>query len=120
MNPFVCPDKIVISHLPHDMRAGIQRLAQIVTTDFGLDPTDGSLYLFVSRTADKLKMLRFETNGWCMYYCRLCEGAFRWSHSAGTDEPVLLIERRQLIWLLEGLSIAQPEAPKPLTATTIL
>ena len=102
------------------MRAGIQRLAQIITTDFGLDPSDGSLYIFVSRTADKLKMLRFETNGWCMYYVRLCEGTFKWAHSENSAEPLLKIERRELIWLLEGLAISQPEAPKPLTATVIL
>jgi transposase len=102
------------------MRAGIQRLAQIVTTDFGCDPADGSLFIFVSRTADKLKMLRFETNGWCMYYVRLCEGAFKWQHSKNSEVALLTIERRELIWLLEGLSISQPDAPKPVTATTIL
>jgi Transposase and inactivated derivatives len=120
MNPFVCPDKIVISRYPHDMRAGIQRLAQIVTTEFGLDPTDGSLYIFVSRKSDKLKMLRFETSGWCLYYCRLCEGTFKWQHNENSTDPLLVIERRQLIWLLEGLAITQPNAPKPVTATTIL
>jgi transposase len=120
MNPFVCPDHIVISTSPHDMRAGIQRLAQIVTADFGLDPTDGTLYLFVSRTGDKIKMLRFETSGWCLYYCRLCEGTFKWQHTKDGEGALLVIERRQLIWLLEGLQITQPTAPKPVTATTIL
>lgn len=120
MNPFVCPERIVISRCPHDMRAGIQRLAQIVTTEFGLDPTDGSLFVFVSRTCDKLKMLRFETSGWCLYYCRLCEGAFKWQHTENAGEPLLVIERRQLVWLLEGLCISQPEAPGPVTAKTIL
>jgi len=120
MNPYVCPDKIIISRYPHDMRAGIQRLAQIVTCDFGCDPTDGSLYVFVSKKADKLKMLRFETSGWCMYYCRLCEGTFKWKHLEDADEMLLQIERRQLIWLLEGLQPSQPEAPLPVTAKTIL
>jgi transposase len=120
MNPFTTPDRIVISSYPHDMRAGIQRLAQIATTDFGCDPTDGSLYIFVSKSCDKLKMLRFETSGWCMYYVRLCEGSFKWSHTEDTDETLLKIERRELIWLLEGLSIDQPQAPSPLTAKTIL
>jgi transposase len=120
MNPFVCPDKIVISRHPHDMRAGIQRLAQIVITDFGCDPTDGSLYIFVSRTSDKLKMLRFETSGWCLYYLRLAEGAFQWKHDEDTGDILLSVERRQLIWLLEGLAITQPTASKPLTAATVL
>jgi transposase len=120
MNPFVTPDTIVISRYPHDMRAGIERLAQIVTIDFGLEPADGSLYVFVSRRADKIKMLRFETNGWCLYYCRLCEGTFKWQHAKGSQDPTLIIERRQLIWLLEGLQICQPNAPKPVTAKRIL
>jgi len=120
VNPFVCPEKIVISPYPHDMRAGIQRLAQIVTTDFGCDPSCGSLFIFVSKTADKLKMLRFDTSGWCLYYCRLCEGTFKWRYSENEGDPLLIIERRQLIWLLEGLDITQPDAPRPLTARTIL
>ncbi len=101
------------------MRAGIQRLAEIVITDFGGEPTDGSLYVFVSRGLDKIKMLRFEVNGWCMYYCRLCEGTFKYQHTE-EDETLLVIERRQLIWLLEGLEFSQPKAPRPLTAHTIL
>jgi transposase len=114
------PDRIFISRYPHDMRAGIQRLAAIITVDFGRDPMDGSLYIFVSRSSDKAKMLRFETSGWCMYYCRLCKGTFRWQHVPNTDDPLLIIERRQLLWLLEGLEIEQPRAPKPLTAHKII
>ena len=48
MNPFTTTDRLYISRRPQDMRAGIQRLASIVTTDFGMDPTDGALYCFVS------------------------------------------------------------------------
>ena len=32
----------------------------------------------------------------------------------------LEVERRQLLWLLEGLPIEQPDAVKPVTATGIL
>ena len=66
MNPFATPDKIFISRSPQDMRAGIQRLASIITTDFGRDPMDGALYAFVSRDCQKVKLLRFDVNGWCM------------------------------------------------------
>lgn len=102
------------------MRCGIQRLSEIVTTDLGMDPTDGALYIFISRTTDKIKMLRFEVNGWCLYYCRLCKGTFSWQHAPDAEDPLLVIERRQLIWLLEGLDIIQTSAPKPLTSHTIL
>ena len=119
MNPFTTPDEIFISRSPQDMRAGIQRLASVVTTDFGRDPLDGALYVFVSRDCEKGKMRRFETNGWCMYYMRLCEGGFRWIH--GTQGQISLkLERRQLLWLLEGLDINAIKAPAPVTANRLL
>ena len=119
MNPFTTPDRLFISTRPQDMRAGIQRLAAAVTTDFCMDPTDGALYCFVSRDCLKMKLLRFETNGWCMYYIRLAEGGFRWRHADGED-AVLQIERRQLIWLLDGIDFEQPDAPEPLAAHIVL
>lgn len=120
MNPFTTPDRLYVSRKPQDMRAGIQRLASIVATDFGDDPTSGALYIFVSRDCEKVKMLRFETNGWCMYYVRLCEGGFRWTHDPNSESPKLKIERRQLLWLLEGLEMLQPEASMPVAAHTVL
>ena len=119
MNPFIAPDKIVISTTPQDMRAGIQRLASIITCDFDVDPTDGTLYCFVSRDCEKMKLLRFETNGWCMYYVRLAEGGFKWVHK-DEDTPTLMMQRRQLIWLLDGLDIGSLNEPAPVTATRIL
>lgn len=119
MNPFTTPDRLLISTRPQDMRAGIQRLAAIVTAEFGMDPADGALYCFVSRDCEKMKLLRFETNGWCMYYCRLCEGGFRWAHSEG-GEPILQIERRHLLLLLEGLDPTAVMLPEPIAARNVL
>lgn len=119
MNPFATPDKIFISRNPQDMRAGIQRLASIITTDFGRDPMDGALYAFVSRDCQKVKLLRFDVNGWCMYYIRLCEGGFKWAHGKQGDS-LLKVERRQLLWLLEGLEMDITNAAKPVAARTIL
>ena len=120
MNPFTTPDRIFVSLRPQDMRAGIQRLAETVAAEFGRDPMDGALYVFVSRDCEKVKMLRFETSGWCMYYVRLLEGGFRWNHSGDPSAPLLTVERRQLLWLLEGLEFEQPKAPKPVAAHGIL
>lgn len=63
---------------------------------------DGALYCFVSRDCEKMKLLRFDLNGWCMYYVRLSEGGFKWRHSE-SGELLPHIERRQLLWLLEEI-----------------
>lgn len=119
MNPFATPDKIFISRTPQDMRAGIQRLASIITADFGCEPMDGALYAFVSRDCEKVKLLRFDVNGWCLYYIRLCEGGFKWVHDKQGDS-LLKVERRQLLWLLEGLEVDVAHAAKPVVVRTIL
>lgn len=118
MNPFVVPDKILISPKPQDMRAGIHRLSSIVAAEFDCDPMDGTLYVFVSRDACKAKLLRFDVNGWCLYYCYLAEGTFRWD--AHGEQTLLSLERRQLFWLLDGLEVVQKMAPKPVTARALL
>ena len=120
MNPFTTPERLFISRHPQDMRAGIQRLASIVVTDFGEDPQDGSLYCFVSRDCEKIKMLRFEVNGWCMYYLKLSKGCFRWQHRPDIADPKLLIDRVRLQLLLDGLDPSVYILPSPVTANTIL
>ena len=120
MNPFTTPDKVFISCHPQDMRAGIQRLASIITTDFGKDPQDGSLYCFVSRDCEKIKLLRFDVNGWCLYYCRLSEGIFHWQHRPDLKDPKLTFERRHLMWLLDGIDFESIDEPKPIVANRIL
>lgn len=120
MNPFTTPDNIFIYSKPQDMRAGIQRLASLVTTDFGMEPCDGALFVFVSRDKEKVKMLRFEGNGWCLYYVRLLDEGFRFTHSDDTDFPVTKLERRELLWLLEGLDVVQPKASLPIAQRNLL
>jgi hypothetical protein len=120
MNPFTTPDKIFISLYPQDMRAGIQTLAACVLTDFEEDPQNGSLYCFVSRDCEKVKMLRFDVNGWCLYYCRLAEGIFHWQHRPDYENPKLAIDRLKLHLLLDGLDTSAINLPSPVTANTIL
>lgn len=120
VNPFTTPDRVLISRHPTDMRAGIQRLASIVVTDFGDDPQDGALYCFVSRDCEKMKILRFDVNGWCLYYCRLAEGCFRWEHRPDYADPRLEFDRVRLHLLLDGLDAMAVELPRPVTASNIL
>lgn len=118
MNPFASPDRLLVSRAPQDMRCGIQSLAAKVAADFGGDPQDGAPYCFVSRDCRKMKMLRFDANGWRLYCCRLAEGCFRWEHGDGGS--MLSIGRRELLFLLEGLDPARLDLPAPVAANTVL
>ncbi len=41
-----------------------------------LDPTDGSLFVFINRRRDRMKLLHFEAGGFWMYYRVLEAGTF--------------------------------------------
>ena len=95
------------------MRRGIEGLARIVECEFGHDPFAKATYVFVSRRADKIKMLRWDVSGFWLHYKKLSRGAFRWSFR---DEEMLLeVDARQLSWLIDGLSLDQPQAHRPVT-----
>ena len=103
MNPFSPATRVVVATTPVDMRAGIPRLSALIAAHLDCDPSDGALYVFVSRDAKRAKMLRYETNGWVLYYVKLLRGLFRWR--AQRDAPARLeVRRSDLIAFLSGSS----------------
>jgi len=104
---------VFVSATPCDMRRGIESLARIVERDLGYDPFAEATYVFVSRRADKIKMLRWDINGFWLYYKKLSKGTFRWAFR--NEEMLLEVDSRQLSWLIDGLAIEQPQAHRPIT-----
>jgi transposase len=97
-----------------DMRKSIDALAALVSQDFELDLFSNSLFVFCNRDRDKLKILYWDHNGFWLYYRRLEKGRFRWPKV--TSRQTLSISRRQLQWLLDGLTLEQHQAHAPITA----
>ena len=68
------------------------------------DPLDGSLFVFRSRGADRLKILQWEKDGFCLWYKRLEEGTFRFpatqAGAAGVE-----IKASEMAMLLEGIDL---------------
>jgi transposase len=102
-----------------DLRKSIDGLAALVSQTYQLDPFAEALFVFCNRERDKLKILRWQHNGFWLYYRRLERGRFRWPSSA-EDAQTLLVEPRQLRWLLDGLSIEQHRAHRALTARAVI
>ena len=99
---------------PVDMRKGFDGLASLVREQLGRDPTDGSLYLFVSRNRIRAKVLMWDGTGLCLYAKQLEEGRFAPLWRRECDGEVRL-SMSELALYLEGCqavgrrSISPPE-----------
>jgi transposase len=101
-----------------DLRKSIDGLAGIVQERFGLDPFADCWFVFCNKGRDKLKVLRWDTNGFWLYYRRLEKGRFRWP--ANTDPSIQQIDPRQLRWLLDGLALEQKRAHPRVNARKVV
>jgi transposase len=89
---------------PTDMRKGFNGLSGIVREDFQSDPTDGSLFVFVNRRRDRMKLLHFTGGGFWLYYRLLEAGTFE--ELSPKDETCRLqIDATQLAMWLSGVSL---------------
>jgi transposase len=87
---------------PTDMRKSFDGLSGIVRGEFTADPLDGSLFLFINRRRDRLKILHFDGTGYWLYYKLLEAGTFEVIASEGR---CVQIDSTQLAMLLGGVSL---------------
>ena len=99
-----------------DLRKSIDGLSVLVQQQFSLDPFSNSLFLFCGRRSDRIKALYWEGDGFVLLYKRLETGRFQWPRSIA---EVRELTPQQLRWLLEGLSVEQPKALRPMLDFTL-
>lgn len=61
---------------PTDMRKSIDSLCILIADVLNLNPTSGHLFLFRSKSGNKLKALYYEANCFTLWYRRLEKGRF--------------------------------------------
>lgn len=111
-------DRVYLAGGSTDLRKSIDGLAVLVQQGFDLDPFAPALFVFCNRKRDKLKILYWEHNGFWLYYRRLERGRFQWPPDRGAAP--LRVTRRELRWLLDGLSLEQRQAHRAVTARTVI
>ena len=98
-----------------DLRRGIDGLASIVANQYNLNPFNDALYIFCGRRSNRIKILAWEDNGFLLLSKRLEQGNYKWPRKG---EGIIELSPQQYRWLLEGLTIVQPRALKPVTGLT--
>jgi len=84
---------------PTDMRKSFNTLGAIVTGSMNLSLLSGSGFVFINRRKTHLKMLRWEGDGFSLYFKRLEKGTFE--HLTGLNEYRLSYEN--LLLILHGI-----------------
>lgn len=110
LSDFKCSCPVYLACGYTDLRRGIDGLAGLVQTQFQLDPFQNALFLFCGRRKDRIKGLYWEGDGFVLLYKRLESGSFQWPRN-GVE--VQQLSAQQYRWLMEGLSVEQPKAHRP-------
>ncbi len=88
---------------PSDMRIGVNGMCGQVRR-VGLDPSDGSVYIFVGKTRKVMKLLHWERGGYVMYYKRLEQGRFHLRIFLRQGVGFRSMRWDELVLLMEGIS----------------
>lgn len=88
--------RILVCTEPQDMRRSFDGLCLVVEQYVGADPKSGALFVFTNKRKNRLKVLWFDRNGFCILYKRL--------HRARFELPsTRTIDARTLDLLLRGV-----------------
>ncbi|CAE7499763.1 unnamed protein product [Symbiodinium pilosum] len=93
-----------------DMRKGIAGLAAIVQDQLRQKPASGSVFAFRGRRGDRVKILYFDGQGYCLYYKILEKGRFPWPSAA---DGTARLTSAQLAMLWEGIDWRRPNWGTP-------
>ncbi|PVA05262.1 IS66 family insertion sequence element accessory protein TnpB [Thalassorhabdomicrobium marinisediminis] len=108
--------RILVATKPVDFRKGHDGLAALVQSMLAEDPFTGTVFVFRSKRADRLKILFWDGSGLVMAYKRLEESTFTWP---AIRDGAMTLNRAQFEALFAGLDwrrVRSLEARRPAVA----
>ena len=96
--------RIFLCTTPISMHWSFDRLMGRAQEVFDQDPTSGHLFLFMNRNRDRLKILFWDRDGFCIWYKRLEKGTFQLLTTTNDEEGIEL-DYSPLVKLLGGLDL---------------
>ncbi len=105
MRMFVDLGAVYVHREPVDFRKSIDGLSLIVDQSMHLSVFSSAVFVFCNKRRDKLKILYWDSSGFCLWYKRLEKEKFKWPRKNVND--VIRLNEEQLHWLLRGFDINQ-------------
>jgi transposase len=86
-----------------DGRKGIDGLSALVRSQFAEDPLSGTMFVFFTRRADRVRVLHWDRDGYVLIIKRLEKGTYKlpWAAEPGR----VVIEAAELLMVLEGIEL---------------
>ena len=86
------------------MRKSFDGLSGIVRGQLGQNPMSGDLFIFINKRRNRIKLLRWETGGFVLFYKRLEKGTFELpaTQKQGLSQD---IDYSQLVMIITGISL---------------
>ena len=92
--------RVLVATKPVDFRKGGDGLAALVREALGEDPFSGTIFVFRSKRADRVKVLAWDGSGLVLFWKRLEHGAFRWPP---ISDGMMRLTASQLTALVDGM-----------------
>ena len=105
--------KVFLATQAIDMRKSYQGLSVLVQQALEQDPLSGSYFVFYNKRRDRLKVIYWHINGFCILQKRLEKGRFQVALSE--LDPVRNITQYQLQGLIQGIAWEKIPEPKALS-----
>ncbi len=86
------------------MRKGYDSLSGLVSSQMQLNALSGSVFIFLNKKHNQVKLLLWEGDGFALYHKRLEEGSYELPAADDKNES-LLMSNRQLQLILQGISL---------------
>ena len=97
--------RIWLAAQPTDLRKSFDGLAALVREGLRGDPLSGDIFVFRNKSADRIKLLVWEEDGYAIWYKRLEAGSYRFP-AAPEALPRVEVRAADLVMLLAGVDLA--------------
>lgn len=97
-----------------DMRKSFTGLCGIVINEMDKDPETDSLFVFINRLRNRMKILYWDRHGFWLFYKLLESGTFQMPYIEDSGCEIT-IDHNQLLMMIEGVDISDIKLKKRFT-----
>ncbi len=99
--------RVFLYRRPTDMRKSFNGLVALTESALKQDPLSGSLFVFVNRRRDRIKILYWGQTGFCIWYQQLQKGTYQLPAADVLEErDTIEMTRSQLSLILDGIDLS--------------